>query len=744
MEQCSRKKLQITGIVQGVGFRPTVFRYALDNNLSGFVKNTASGVDIEVEGAIRKIDIFIRTLRETPPPRARIESFHVRSIPCLEDRGGFIIISSDTAGEKKVEISPDLAACPKCIEELFEKGNRRFRYPFINCTNCGPRFTIIKDRPYDRKLTTMEPFPMCQACDVEYHDPLDRRFHAQPDACPLCGPELYLIGGQAAGDPLGTTVAQIREGKIAAVKGLGGFHIACDPFNRETLIRLRKAKNRPNKAFALMMRSLEIVERYCDVTPAERIALGSPEAPIVLLRKKSEELNSISPDNNYLGVMLPYTPLHHLLMEAFPVLLMTSANRADEPLAVTDEEAGRLPDLGIVDIILSHNREIAHRCDDSIVQFAGKRLQFIRRSRGWVPSPVVMDAGICRNATDGKPVLALGGNLKNTFSLRKGNRVYLSQHIGDLVDYRNYRYLQEQIEDLSELLEINSPEIRCDAHPGYEQYHAEYRKVYHHHAHMLSVMGEHGLLGHEVTGVICDGTGFGTDGKIWGFEFLSVNADFTRFKREGHLDYFLLPGGERAIREIDRIGAALAPGDEIPGITPPRRKELTKLIESDINCPETSSLGRLFDGVTSLLGFESRAEYEARGAILLQKAAEMFSGDPGERFPVSFSRENGGIILQYRPMVKKLIEERKSGFAAEGLAYKFHLWVAESIRRGLEILKPERVVFSGGCFQNQLLLKLLEKEMKSPGTHGIRYYHNEQVPPNDGGLSFGQGVLPPY
>ncbi len=740
MKKLKRTRIRITGRVQGVGFRPLVYRYAVDHALSGFVENTPEGVFIEVEGETSRVNSFINRLKETPPPLSKIRNFETTDVAVRKIEKDFRILLSNNSGKKDVEISPDLAICPDCLNDIRSPGNRRFRYPFTNCTNCGPRFSIIKDRPYDRKFTSMGDFPMCKECLSEYGNPLNRRFHAQPNACPECGPSLHLInaGKKAKStDLIQTTAGLIKKGKIAAVKGLGGFNILIDPFNKANLKRLRKSKNRPNKAFALMAKNTMVIKKYCLLSKKEEAELTSAAAPIVLLRKKNTELDHISPDNNYLGIILPYTPLHHLLMEELELLVFTSANKADEPISINDDGVKRLIEENIIDFALSSNRDIINRCDDSIVQYTGNLKQTIRRSRGFVPAPVVIEAPSPRGA-----ILAFGADLKNCFSIRKKNEIYNSQHIGDMKDSRNYEYQRDQIKRFKKLLGLDVKIMISDAHPGYENYNMEYTRVFHHHAHMLSVIGEHNIKEERVPGIICDGTGYGNDGKLWGFEFLEINGNLKEFKRLCHLEYFPLPGGERALYEIDRIGISISRFlDDINCYKRYGKKRvdrISKLIDSGINSPLTSSLGRLFDGVSSILSLCDYSEYEARGAILLQKAAENAASINSPEYDVKLNHSADSIIIGYREMIRKVWNDREKGIPVEEIALKFHIWIVNAIVKVISLLKPEMLVLSGGCFQNSLLTGLIKDVLDEKK---IRYYFNSNIPVNDAGISFGQAVF---
>ena len=726
-----------------MGFRPTVYRFAQQFKLTGFISNTPSGVHIEVQG--KNVDVleFVKKLKTNPPILAKIDQFIATDIPIVFDEVEFAIVESVDTGFKNVEISPDIATCPDCLEDIFNPQNRRFHYPFTNCTNCGPRFSIIVDRPYDRQHTSMNTFTMCSLCQCEYEDPLDRRFHAQPNACAACGPKLHMLENdtfKTTGDLITLSAIHVENGAIGAIKGLGGFNIVCDPQNLQTIKRLREGKNRPHKAFALMMKNIEIIKQHCVVTKEHAQALQMPQAPIVLLKKKTKAFEHISPDNNYLGVMLPYTPVHHLLMEHLDLVVMTSANRADEPICIHDEDVKQLINLDIVDFALSNNRPIVHRCDDSIIQVIDKQKQFIRRSRGFVPSPLKVPGTFCG------PSLSLGANMKNTFALQADNQVYLSQHIGELVDTRNYNFQKSQILDLANLLEVDHHnDTHCDAHPGYENFNKDFKQIYHHHAHMLSVMGEHQLLGKQVVGVICDGVGFGSDGNIWGFEFLVTPEDDHRdFIRVGHLKNFHLPGGDQATFEIDRIAISLALNNinALPVYFPSARSQMiATLIEKKLNAPLCSSLGRLFDGVASLLGLKNRVSYEAQAAMLLQRSAENISNNhlfEIDKYSTIIENHGGVQVIDYHSMIIEVLKDLENGINTDVIAYKFHVWIVDSIVTMLKKLGPTPVVFSGGCFQNALLTRLLSDAVDDLE---VPYFFNHEVPCNDGGISFGQALV---
>ncbi|HLE11178.1 MAG TPA: carbamoyltransferase HypF [Bacteriovoracaceae bacterium] len=727
-----RLSITITGVVQGVGFRPHVYRLAKKYNLSGQVNNNNIGVQIEVEGSIDNIQNFISDLRNCPPKQSRIDSFANFEIP-LKNEMEFSIIISSGDGPKEVEISPDLATCAECLTDILDPTNRRYAYPFTNCTNCGPRYSIIQGRPYDRKLTSMKAFAMCDACDAEYKNPLDRRFHAQPNCCPNCGPSLHTLGINDGPSPLEAIVTKIQQNSLIAIKGIGGFNIACDATSQAAVKKLRLAKRRPNRAFAMMAKNMAAIKEICQVSTNEENALQSEVAPIVLLKKKTGHFNHISPDNNYLGIMLPYTPLHHLLMKHFDFLVMTSANKADEPIAISDEEILKLIDDKIIEAALSHNRPILHRCDDSIWQFPNGKRQVIRFSRGMVPSSFP-----CTCSVNTK---ALGANLKNSFALTKNGRIYLSQHIGDLIDYRNYQFQQKEIDNLENLLDIHPEHTICDAHPGYENFNANYHQVFHHHAHMLSVVGEHNLKCTNILGIIADGTGLGSDGKIWGFEFLLIGHVRQKFKRIAHLEYFDLIGGDKATSEIDRLAVALTAQHHysLNNISADRVSLLKNLAKNKVNTHQTSSLGRLFDGVAAILGLTQYAEYEGQAAILLQQLAENYTKDYDNNLPTArYTPTIENMIIKHHILIAEILQDLESEVAKNEIAIKFHLWVVDTIVEIINSTNHQAVVFSGGCFQNRLLCELLQNKIE---TMKINYYFNEKIPINDGGISYGQAFF---
>ena len=758
------KRMQISanGVVQGVGFRPYIYNLATRFSLSGFVQNDSSGVFIDVEGCDSSVDEFLTCLAKSPPPHAIIEDIHYTTLP-PKGYKDFIIEESAIKETNTTMICADISTCPDCLKELFDTMDRRYRYPFINCTNCGPRFTIVKDIPYDRINTTMSSFNMCHNCNSEYHDPQNRRFHAQPNACPVCGPQLMLLNNEGftvqTQDPISTVCTLLQDGKIVAVKGLGGYHIACDALNSKSVSLLRKRKYREDKPFAVMMENIETVNKFCFVNAKEETLLLSTQRPIVLLKKKSDCAipHDIAPDNLYLGVMLPYTPLHHLIIkESGLPLVMTSGNVSDEPIAYKDNEAlERLK--GIADYFLVHDREIFMRCDDSVVKVVEDKETIIRRSRGYAPFPVRLQYAFP------KPVLACGAFLKNTFCLARGNHAFLSHHIGDLENTETMNSYETAIEHYKRLFSIEPEMIAYDLHPEYlsTKYALAQRDdmfkigVQHHHAHIVSCMAENGIH-HKVIGVAFDGLGYGDDGKFWGGEFLI--ADFSEYERAGHLDYVPMPGGEQAIKEPWRIAISYLHhmyGNDIPMLllfnTPKFMKEkndtleiLFKMLSRKINSPLTSSMGRLFDGVASLLCLLHSVNYEGQAAVKLELIAD--ERETGH-YPFGINTNAGAhcnmlIVIQWQPVIKHLIEDMQHGIASSIISARFHNSIVDMVYQVCMILRDSKginnVVLSGGVFQNNFLFSRLVKKLK---LQGFTVYSHKKVPCNDGGLSLGQAVI---
>lgn len=739
-----RANIQVNGIVQGVGFRPFIHKLITGEALSGWIRNTSEGAEIELEGEEASVRRFLSDLRTKTPKLAVIESVHTAFFSELMGYQGFEIRQSKALQERNTLISPDVGICEDCLRELFDPADRRYRYPFINCTNCGPRFTIIKDVPYDRCKTTMGVFPMCPACEAEYKTITDRRYHAQPDCCPVCGPHVFLLdaaGRPVEGDPIEQAIRALEAGKLVAVKGLGGIHLACRCDLPEAAMTLRRRKHRDEKPFAIMCRDAEAARRYCRITPEEQTVLESFRRPIVLLEKKEKgSLPHIS-DNGYVGVMLPYTPLHYLLLSGgLDSLIMTSANLSDMPILYKNEQA--LRELsGIADFFLLHNREIHTRCDDSLLWVVDGKEYPVRRSRGYAPFPLSL-AG-----AEGQ-LLACGAEQKASFSLTKGRYVFQSQHIGDLKNLETYENYQEQIRHFSHMFDIHPTLIACDLHPDYlsteyaeeraAEEHIPLLRIQHHWAHMASCMADNGLEG-ECIGIVWDGTGYGTDGTVWGGEFLT--GGYEGFARAGSLRPFALPGGDRVTKELWRTAISLLEdaGEEPGAFFLPEQVELVRtLLQNGLNSPVCTSMGRLFDGVCALLGIRQQASYEGQGAILLETAAE-----PCETvYPYALLREEGLLRMDFRPMIRALCQDRRQGTPAGQSAQAFLNTLADMALKLCEQIRAEtgldRVVLSGGTFQNRILLHRLPALLREAG---FAVYHHSRVSTNDEGVSFGQAAI---
>jgi len=748
------KRIIVKGIVQGVGFRPFIYRLAQKYGLKGTVSNNTHGVEIDAEGDPASIQSFIHAINRSAPPLAfidAIETYEIASKGYTE----FVIQPSNGSNDRFTLISPDVTVCSDCLNELFDPDDRRYRYPFINCTNCGPRFTIIKDIPYDRPNTTMSVFPMCPDCEREYHDPANRRFHAQPNACPVCGPKVTLLDSNKlptnSGDAILQTAILLKGGNIAAIKGLGGFHLACDATNKKAVATLRERKRRIEKPFAVMIPDIDWLARICAPTQEEISFIQSINHPIVLIRRKdnSPVCNDVAPGNNYIGVMLPYTPLHHVLLrEANIPLVMTSGNISEEPIAYKDDEAfERLGDLA--DYFLIHNREIHMRCDDSVGAVLNNRQTMLRRSRGYVPHPVKL------NIHTKQPILASGGHLKNTFCLLKNDFAFISHHIGDLENYETLRSFTEGIEHFKNLFNITPEILAYDIHPEYlsTKYALESIipvkiPVQHHHAHIVSCMAENNITG-EVIGVSFDGTGYGTDGTIWGGEFMTATpGDFNRI---AHFEHLPLPGGEKAIKEPWRIGLALLHetfGIDYKNLDIPFTRSLQKqsalhliekMISQKLNTPVTSAAGRLFDGIAAICGISHNINYEAQAAIEFQMLADERET---EHFDYDIDTSVTPWKIIWHNIVKDVSDDTRENIPVPVISGKFHNTVAAIITDITKKIKKEtelqKVVLSGGVFQNALLL---EKTITLLSKHNINVYTHSRVPPNDGGLSLGQAVV---
>jgi hydrogenase maturation protein HypF len=773
------RKIHITGVVQGVGFRPFVYQIATRANLCGWVANTSAGVDIEIEGDARALDAFVHALTEAPPPLARIDSMDVRDVISNghAQYTRFEIRASVPLAGAFQPISPDISICPDCLRELFDPNDRRYLYPFINCTNCGPRFTIIDDIPYDRPKTTMRAFEMCDDCAREYHDPLDRRFHAQPVACPKCGPEVWLENGEgrvAGGEAIAETRQFLADGKIVAIKGLGGFHLACDATNADAVVELRRRKLRVDKPFALMMLDVATVEQHCFVDDAERALLESRERPIVLLRRRpgSPIAEQVAPGNRFLGVMLPYTPLHYLLLtegnrplsvlDPPSVLVMTSGNLSEEPIATDNDDArARLADLA--DAFLMHDRDIRTRCDDSVMRVftptpnppplpstTGEGVYPLRRSRGYAPFPVHLPF-------DAPPLLATGAELKNTFCITRDRYAFLSHHIGDMENYETLRSFEDGVAHFERLFRVAPQALAYDLHPNYlaTRYALERAEreglraigVQHHHAHIAACMAEHGLSGERpVIGVAFDGTGYGDDGAIWGGEILI--ADYAGYRRAFHLDYVPLPGGDKATREPWRVAlawlhkAGLEWSDDLAPVraADERARQVVRAqIERGTNAPLTSSMGRLFDAVAALAGVRQTVNYEAQAAIEFENQCSVSSSQYSE---ASYELEIANGIIDPTPMIRAVVADVRVGVSIGEISARFHNGVAAMVRTVARQSRDQfglnEVALSGGVWQNMTLLArtidLLQRD-------GFIVYIHRQVPANDGGLALGQAVV---
>jgi hydrogenase maturation protein HypF len=746
-----RIRIIIHGAVQGVGFRPFVYRLAKEMKLKGWVLNSSQGVFIEAEGFKEVLDNFLLRLEKEKPPRSFIQSLE---FSYLDPAGfnDFNIRISDDEGSKSVLILPDIATCPDCVNDIFDPDNRRYLYPFTNCTNCGPRFSIIEKLPYDRNNTTMKKFIMCEECKEEYEDPLNRRFHAQPNACPNCGPhlELWNIKGKVLvthHDALKQAVDEIKKGKVIALKGIGGFHLIVDARNSEAVELLRKRKHREEKPLALMMPDEETVKIYCEISDFEKRLLHSPESPIVLLKRhedSSDISESIAPDNPYLGVMLPYTPLHHILMKelGFPVVA-TSGNISDEPICIDEKEAlTRLK--GITDAFLVHNRPIKRHMDDSIVRIILDREMVVRRARGYAPLPIQIKES--KGST-----LAVGAHLKNTIALSVSNNIFISQHIGDLETKEAYSAFENVILDFENMYDLQPTDAVCDLHPNYISTHYAQNSnlpvtsVQHHYAHILSCISENEVEG-NVLGVSWDGTGYGNDGTIWGGEFLKV--DGSSFKRFAHLRQFRLPGGEIAIKEIWRTAAGLLYeifGEKYPenkimsfkDIPVTKLSMMNKMLEQKINSPVTSSAGRLFDAVASIIGVSQYSHFEGQAAMMVEFSAELEISNEVYHFRILGNSEGKEVkyILDWEPMIKEILNDVKNKLNTEEIAAKFHNTLSDMIVEVVKRSGERKIVLSGGCFQNKYLLERTVNQLIEKGFYP--YWH-QRVPTNDGGISLGQ------
>jgi hydrogenase maturation protein HypF len=765
--------ISIRGIVQGVGFRPFIHALANELSLKGYVTNTSEGVFMTAEGDC--LDAFLERVRTEAPPLSRIMSIDISPAEPV-GFADFSIRESREAGSFTL-LSPDVAVCDDCLREMFDKEDRRYLYPFINCTNCGPRYSITRSVPYDRANTTMKVFTMCRECSIEYGNPSDRRFHAQPDACAICGPHLELraCGGvivDRVGDPLAEAIRLLKEGSIVAVKGLGGFHIACDAENVDAVKRLRERKRRSNKPFALMAPDVRRIKRFCHVSKEEERLLLSMGRPVVLLKKREDNLlpEEVSPRNRYIGFMLPYTPLHYLLFRYPPktsselishydALVMTSGNMSEEPIVIDNDEAvSKLS--GVADAFLVHNRDIFMRVDDSVVK-SGKSAagiswishapgspSFIRRSRGYVPDPIPL-------IEDGPDVLGCGADLKNTFTITKGRYAIPGQHIGDMENYETLNFFEETLRNMKAVYRAEPVAIGHDLHPGYlstrwalRQQGVEKIGIQHHHAHIASVMAEKGIS-EKVIGVAFDGTGYGEDGTLWGGEFLI--SDMKGFRRAGHLDYVPLPGGEMAIREPWRIAVScvkkaagidvidyLRPADFVEKYGVERIETILKICEDKTLSPLSSGAGRLFDAVAALTGICDRNTFEGEAAIALES---LVLDDVVEDYPVNIAFRDP-MLIDFSMVILSILKDIEAGEERRVISSKFHNTVASAIAavvlKLFAVTGIRKVVLSGGVFQNACLT---ERVMKGLLPEGLNVFTNELVPCNDGGISLGQAYI---
>ncbi len=746
-----RLHIAVEGIVQGVGFRPAVFRMAEARGLTGWVRNRPEGVELEIQGPAAATEDFLRALRDEVPPPARVDRIASRRITEQTEDTAFEIRESGAGATVRPVVPPDLATCPECAREMATPGERRHRYPFTNCTYCGPRYTIIEGLPYDRRLTTMKGFPLCPDCAREYGDPRDRRFHAQPVACPVCGPRLHLAAPDGAPWAEGEAALQgaaevLREGRILALKGLGGYQLLADAASDAALAKLRQRKRRGEKPLAVMFPDLPSLQAACEAGEAEAALLQSPEAPILLLRRRpgAAVSASVAPGNPRLGAFLPYTPLHRLLLEAVGgAVVCTSGNLSDEPMAFRDDEA-RVRLGCLADTFLVHDRPILRPVDDSVLRLDGDGPTFLRRARGYAPLAAPLGDG-------GPSVLALGGHQKNTVALLAGGQVVLSQHLGDLTSVDGAELLARTVEDLLAFFRVRPERLACDLHPDYastrlaERLAAEWGlpliRVQHHHAHGAACAAEHGLPG-PVLALAWDGTGYGADGTIWGGEALVVTG--AAFRRVGHLRPFPLPGGDAAVRDPKRsalglatavLGPGAVPGSLLAAFEAAELGVLQAMLARDLNCPQTSSLGRLFDAVAALAGIRERRGFEGQAAMELEFAAEQAA--PGHAYGWAFSGQEVRVADPV-PLVAELLRDRAAGAAPETVARRFHAALADLALAWARHAGLRDVVLAGGCFQNALLTALVTARLSEAG---FRVHRHRRFPPNDGSIALGQAAV---
>ena len=756
-----RKGIRVSGVVQGVGFRPFVYRLASEENLAGFIGNDTDGVTIELEGPTGRIQAFVTRLTSETPPLARIDSV-ITSDLALTGETGFRIVASEVRGRVSTGIPADAATCADCVRELLDPADRRYRYPFLNCTNCGPRYTITRRIPYDRPQTSMAKFPMCSECQAEYDNALNRRFHAQPNACWRCGPHVWLETHEGtpieSADPVVETIERLLRGEIMAIKGIGGFHLSVDATSEQAVIRLRERKHRYGKPLAIMVRDLGAAHTLCDLTKEEETLLQTPARPIVLghARKHNGIAPSVAPGIPWLGIFLPYAPLQHLLFAdpRVKALVMTSADLSEEPIAIDNEEA-RTRLASIADAFLMHDREILQRCDDSVAALVDGKPQIIRRARGFVPLAVPLPI-------DAPPLLAVGGHLKNVLALARGKFAYQSQHIGDLENATSLQFFEECLHHLMHTFEIEPQTVVHDLHPGYlstgwaKQWAGDRGlrliAVQHHHAHIAACMAEHALSG-PVIGLSLDGTGYGSDGRIWGGEVLICRLG--GFERFAHLDYVPMPGGEAAIREPWRMafghlitaGFSEEKARELVGATEQESRILARMIERQINAPLTSSLGRLFDAAAAVILGRRKVDYEAQAAIALEGIAV---GEPEclrrmdyvPELSVPEPGDDGSKSLKISHIWRAIVEDLRRGVPKPRIAAQFHGGVAEGFIAAAANAREETgindVALSGGCMHNRRLARLLRSGLEE---EGFKVFQQVRISPGDGGLSYGQAAV---
>jgi len=752
-------RISVHGMVQGVGFRPFVFRLAHRHGLAGTVSNNGDGVLIHVSGPSAALKAFVAALEIEAPPIARINRIEIQAADSVPESTTFRILPSQQGARPSTQIAPDIALCADCLHEIFDPGNRRFGYPFTNCTNCGPRFSIVERIPYDRPNTSMRVFPLCAECNLEYHDPLDRRFHAQPNACPVCGPQLSWHDSEGlplAGDCLALAADALADGRVVAIKGLGGFHLATDACSEQAVATLRVRKNRPSKPLAIMVRDLETAARFCRLSDDEARLLSSPEHPIVLVEQRADAglAAAVAPGLGHIGLMLPYTPLHHLLLnqpQTPLALVMTSGNRSDEPICTGNDEALRRLH-GLADFFLLHNRDIVTRVDDSVARIMDGKVRLLRRARGYSPVPIFL-----RQPT--RNILACGAEMKNSFCLVRNNEAYISQHIGELTDVTNYDFYLESINHLQTVLEITPEQTACDRHPDYlsSRYalgrSALCREIQHHHAHIGAVMAEQGLAG-PVLGIVLDGAGYGGDGTVFGGEVYRADRNgFTRLARLSHLP---LPGGDRAAEQPWRMAMALlyqgmGPAALIEArqpaslltIAPDKKHLIGQMMAKGLNCPLTSSCGRLFDAVSAMLGLCLVSDYEGQAAMLLEHQAHLALDEGVALFYPPILREEEGLsLIETAPLAALICRDLAAGVAIPVIARRFHLWLVASLGEILNGVLQQTgitdVVLSGGCMQNKLLFETLAERLRAAG---FSVHAGELVPMNDGGIALGQAFI---